>query len=416
MARKATPLTNTQVKQAKPKEKEYSLSDGDGLELRISKAGSKRWIFKYYSPTTSKRTNLSFGKYPEVSLAQAREQRRLTRELLVLNIDPKAQRDAQKAEAKQNSANTLESVAIEWLDKKRKQITADHATDILRSLEIHAFPVLGNVPVTDITAPRAIEALRPLEAQGKLETVKRVVQRLNEVMNYAVNTGLVHANPLIGIKVAFDRPVKTNNPHVAPEDLPELLMAIATSQTKLITKQLIIWQLHTMTRPNEASGTKWDEIDLENKVWTVPAERMKGREGKRKEHRIPLTPQMLNLLEAMTPISGHREYVFPSDRDPKRPANEQTANQALKRMGFAGRQTAHGLRGLASTTLHSEGFEHIVIEACLAHREKNSVSAAYNHSDYFERRKPVNHWWSDHLEQATNGLWAMNKTKGLKLA
>lgn len=233
-------------------------------------------------------------------------------------------------------------------------------------------------------------------------------------MDFAVNTGLVHANPLTGIKAAFDKPVKTNNPHIKPEQLPELLADIAKANARKVTKLLITWQLHTMTRPNEAAGTRWDEIDLDSRTWLIPKERMKGRMDLRKEHRIPLTEQMISILEEMRTISANSPFVFPADRNHHKPANEQTANNALKSMGYQGKQTAHGLRGLASTTLHDNGFEHIIIEACLAHREKNSVSAAYNHSDYFERRKPVMSWWSEHLEQASYGNLSLTGTRTLR--
>ncbi len=183
-------------------------------------------------------------------------------------------------------------------------------------------------------------------------------------MNFATNCGLIQANPLTGIKAAFKKPKKENMAALQPTELPELMAAIANASIKRTTRCLLEWQLHTMTRPSEASASKWDEIDINGKVWTIPAERMK----KRREHRIPLTEQALELLEVMKPISGHREFVFPSNRDPKKPCNSQTANMALKRMGFAGRLVSHGLRSLASTTLNEQGFEADLIEAALKSR------------------------------------------------
>lgn len=174
-----------------------------------------------------------------------------------------------------------------------------------------------------------IDLLKPIEAKGSLETVKRLAQRLNEVMNFATNCGLVQAKPLTGIKAAFKKPKKENMAALTPAELPELMSAISNASIKRTTRCMIKWQLHTMTRPSEASGARWNEIDWEEKVWTIPTERMK----KRREHRIPLTEQMLELLEVMKPISAHRDFIFPSDRDPKKPCNSQTANMALKRMG-----------------------------------------------------------------------------------
>jgi integrase len=415
MARTVQPLTNTQVKQAKSKDKVYDLSDGGGLQLRIKPNGSKLWNFFYPRPTTKKRNTISFGSYPEVTLAQARELRKEARALLAQGIDPKAYREETQAAKLAEETNTLANVAAQWFEKKKKGVTQAHGEDIWRSLEIHAFPTLGQFPISSITAPKAIAALRPLETSQKLDTLKRVNQRLNEVMDFAVNTGLVHSNPLTGIKAAFDKPIKKNNPHIAPEQLPELMADIAKANARKVTKLLLTWQLHTMTRPNEAAGARWDEIDLENRTWLIPKERMKGRMDLRREHRIPLTDQMISILEEVHQISSNSPYIFPGDRNHHRPANEQTANNALKSMGYQGIQTAHGLRGLASTTLHDNGFEHIVIEACLAHRERNSVSAAYNHSDYFERRKPVMSWWSEYIEQASYGNLSLTGTRTLKV-
>ncbi|MGR5537067.1 tyrosine-type recombinase/integrase, partial [Vibrio campbellii] len=161
----------------------------------------------------------------------------------------------------------------------------------------------------------------------------------------------------------------------------------------------------------EASGACWDEIDLDEKVWVIPAERMK----KRRDHRIPLTEQALELLEVMRPISGNRVYVFPSDRDPKKPCNSQTANMALKRMGFAGRLVSHGLRSLASTTLNEQGFEADLIEAALAHVDDNQVRSAYNRTDYLERRRPMMYWWSGYIEESAKGSLSVTGTKQLKV-
>jgi integrase len=410
MARQTTPLTATQIKEAKPKAKEYYLVDGQGLKLRIKPNGSKSWLFNYLKPISKKRTNVSLGMYPDLSLANARKEAIKARELLVQDIDPKEHRDTQRATQAEALEHTLKNVATNWFEIKKHDISHDHSIDIWRSLELHAFPSLGDIPISKITAPKVIDAIRPIEAQGKLDTVKRVNQRLNEIMDFGVNTGLIHANPISGIKAAFKSAAKKNNPALNPDELPQLMAAISHSSTKLVTKFLIEWQLHTMVRPNEAAGTRWEEIDLENKVWTIPPTRMK----KKREHRVPLTQQTLAILEAIKPISGHREYVFPADRDPKSCANSQTANAALKRMGFKDKTTAHGLRSLASTTLNDQSFDSDVIEAALSHADTDKVRSAYNRTDYFERRKAVMCWWSDHIEQACIGNLSISGFKALR--
>jgi integrase len=252
--------------------------------------------------------------------------------------------------------------------------------------------------------------MKPIVAKGSLETVKRLSQRLNEVINYAVNTGLIQANPLTGIKAAFNKPVKQHMPTLTPEELPELMKAIGYASIKLVTRCLIEWQLHTMSRPSEAARAQWKEIDLENMLWVIPAERMKMK----REHIVPITIQSAELLERLKPISGHREFVFPADRNPKKHTNVQTANAALKRMGFHNRLVAHGMRALASTTLNEQGFDGDVVEAALAHVDKNEVRRAYNRADYVERRRVMMDWWSEHIEIASTGKLSQS-FKGLKV-
>ena len=227
-----------------------------------------------------------------------------------------------------------------------------------------------------------VEALKPIKARGALETVRRLVQRLNEIMIYAVNTGLIDANPASGVGMACEKPKKQNMPTLRPEELPKLMRSLAMSNLSVPTRCLIEWQLLTLVRPSEASGARWAEIDLDAKLWTIPAERMKAK----REHIVPLSPQALEILDVMKLISAHREHVFPSRNDPKQPMNSQTANAALKRIGFGGRLVAHGLRSIASTALNEAGFNADVIEAALAHSDKNEVRRAFNSSAYLEQR------------------------------
>lgn len=409
MAKIAKPLTSTEVKQAKAKDKPYKLFDGLGLILKVRANGSKSWILVYNKPFIKKRVELAFGTYPSITLADARKLRDKARELLAKDIDPKEHKADHQREQQEKLSNTFEQVAANWFDIKKTEIKADTAKDLWRSLELHILPALGKYPISKITAPIVINELKPIAAKGTLETVKRLSQRLNEVMTYAVNTGLIHANPLTGIRSAFQKPDKQNMPTITPDELPEFLKTLRYASIKLVTRCLIEWQLHTMVRPSEAAGAKWSEIDFENNLWIIPAERMK----KAREHNVPLTEQTLEILQRLQPISGHREYVFPADRDPKRHANESTANAAIKRMGYHKRLVAHGLRSLASTTLNDQAFDGDVIEAALAHVDKNEVRRAYNRAKYLERRKVMMIWWSEHIEQAQTGK--LNKSnKGLK--
>lgn len=411
MARTTKPLTNTEVKQAKPKEKVYTLSDGDGLQLRVKPNGSKLWLFDYYRPFTKVRTSLSFGSYPEVSIADARNKRKKARELLAKDIDPKEHRDEQALANESSQRNTLQHIASQWLEIKKTEVSANHALDTWRSLEGHIFPKLGKLPIHKVTAVKAIDVIKPIAAKGNLETVKRLCQRLNEIMYFAINSGLLASNPLAKISKAFQSPVKQHLPTLKPEQLPTLMATLSRASIKITTRCLIEWQLHTMVRPSEAAGARWDEIDSKNALWNIPAERMK----KKKPHSVPLSPQSLALLEIMKPISLRSDFIFPSDRNLRTHTNAQTANTALKRMGFDKQLVAHGLRALASTTLNEQGFDADIIEAALAHVGDNEVRNAYNRADYIQRRIPLMNWWSEHIEKAAYGNMGLSGKKSLKL-
>lgn len=410
MPRKVPPLTDTQLRQAKPRDKEYNLQDGDGLLLRVKPNGTKTWLLNYYRPHNGKRANMTLGTYPTTSLAAARTLRLKYRAYLEQGSDPIMQREEEQRAKADANTNTLEKVAKQWFDIKKARTTPAHAQDIWRSLEKHVFPDLGKLPLHMIRAKRVIEVLQPLSAKGTKETLKRVSQRLNEVMVHAVHMDLIDANPLTHIQQAFNPPDKKHLPTIKPEELPELMESINGASIKLTTRCLIEWQLHTLVRPYEAAATRWVEIDMEKAIWTIPAERMK----KRRPHTVPLTPQAMTLLQLMRPISGHREHVFPSEKSPRTHIHRQTANMALKRMGYGNRLVAHGLRALASTTLNEQGFDPDVIEAALAHTDKNEVRAAYNRAEYLERRRKMMEWWSKRIQQAAEGNLSLSGKKHLQ--
>ncbi len=399
MANSRKQLSDTQLRLAKPKDKEYSLSDGRGLYLRIKPVGSKLWIFNYTRPITKKRANISLGNYPDLKLSEARAKAQELRHVLAEGIDPQEHRHAVDEKNKAAYANTFQHIASKWLKRKQADISENYYRKIGDRLDQYIFPKLGHCPIHKVTAVEAIQVISPAAEDGKLETVTKLCRWVNEIMIYAVNTGVIHSNPLAGISKAFNSPKVVNQPTLKPSELPELMSRLNIANIKIVTRCLVEWQLHTMVRPGEAAGTRWDEIDLEKALWTIPVERMKTK----RPHTIPLTEQALAILTILKPISGHREFVFPSDRKPTCSANSQSANRALARMGFHGRLVSHGLRALASTTLNEQSFEPDVIEAALAHVDKNSIRAAYNRSDYLEKRKKMMHWWSAHIEAAANG-------------
>lgn len=322
MARTTRPLSNTEVLRAKALDKDLTLHDGDGLFLIVKTNGKKLWRFRYQRPTTKKRTMIGIGAFPAISLADARRLRANYLALLANGLDPQVQ--AELIEEQQQIAidSIFSTVAFNWFQLKSKSVTPDYAKDIWRSLEKDIFPAIGELPVQQIKARTLVEALEPIKARGALETVRRLIQRINEIMIYAVNTGLLDANPASGVGMAFEKPKKQNMRTLRPEELPELMRSLAMSNLSVPTRCLIEWQLLTLVRPSEASGARWAELDLDAKLWVIPSERMKAK----REHIVPLSPQALDILMVMKPISGHRTYIFPSRNDPQKAMNSQTAN------------------------------------------------------------------------------------------
>jgi integrase len=412
MAKIISPLTNTEVKQAKARDKEYTLADGDGLQLRVRPNGSKLWILKYSQPFTKKRNNLGLGKYPEVTLAQARDKRKEIKGLIAQDIDPKTHKEEQEQQKKEAIENTFGMHAVKWFELKKSQVKLETAEHAWKNLERHVLPIFENIPVHLIKPKLVLDTLKPLAAKGSYETIKRLCRNINEVMRLAVAAGVIEVNYLADVTRLFPAPKKQNMATIEPSRLPELMKAIVFSNITKPIKCLVEWQLHTMTRPIEAATARWQDIDLDNKVWVIPAERMKMK----KPHTIPLTSQTLSLLELIKAMSGNSEYLFPSRNNIKSHANSQSVNMALKRVGFEGELVSHGLRALASTTLNEQGFDSDIIESALAHVDKNEVRRAYNRSEYLERRRVLMAWWSNHIETCASGNYSLaNSMQGLRI-
>ncbi|MWP46907.1 integrase domain-containing protein [Gilliamella sp. Pas-s27] len=407
MVKIVKPLTDTQIKNAKPKEKDYTLSDGDGLYLLIKKTGSKIWRFNYIRPSTKKRALISFGHYPQVSLIDARNLRNESRDLIRQNKDP-----LEKELINTQKIRTLKSVADDWLILEKSQGYKDETIKkSWQSLENHVFPYLGNTLITDITPTLFINILAPLKAARKFDMIKRVIRRVNKIMDYAVNYELIESNKLIKVGKVFESPTPTNMPSIRPDELPEFMQALSLANIELQTRCLIEWQLLTITRPSEAVGALWEEIDIKQRIWTIPASKMKMK----RDHIIPLPYQAIKILEIMLPITSHKEFVFPSMKGSiNKPMSSQTVNMAIKRMGFDGRLVSHGLRSLASTALNEQGFNPDLIEASLAHADKNEVRSIYNRANYLEQRRELMNWWGDFVEQASQGNVSLSGSNALK--
>ncbi len=403
MPRVAKPLTDTQIRALKPKDKLYEITDGNGLKLRVNTSGNKAFLFNYRKPFTEKRTNISLGSYPALTLKGARKLCNEYRSLITNNIDPKEHREQIKASEAYALNNTFSHITRAWLETQTNQLKPETIKDNYRSLERNIFPYIGNKPINKLKAQDFIQALRPVEQKGALETVRRLCQRINCVMNYAVNSGLIDANPAIAIKEVFAKPVKRNLPSIKPHELPKFMADLNFARINLQTRCVIEFQLLTMTRPIEATSAEWSEINFDESLWTIPSHKMK----KNREHKIPLSSQALSVLEFMQAISGHRQHIFPSMKSPKQSMNSQTPNMAIKRMGYGGKLVAHGLRSLASTTLNEQGHDPDVIETALAHVDSNSTRRAYNRAEYLEQRRTLMQDWGDTIEKASKGSLAL---------
>lgn len=347
---------------------------------------------------------MKFGNYPDLTLSSAQTRRTECLNLLAMDIDPIEEREKEEQQSKVALSSTLEIIAAQWFEIKKTKVTTDFANDIWRSLELHIFPRLGKRPISKLDAPIVIEVIKPVAARGNLETVKRLCQRLNEIMTYAVNTGVIHHNPLAGIKASFAVPVKRHNPTITPDELPILMSKLNYARINLITRAKIEWQLHTMTRPGETAKARWEQFDLENKTWTIEPEGMK----KGRLHTIPLTKQTVALLDLLRPISGHLEHVFPNSRNPRTHAHTESSNVALKRMGFKDILTSHGIRSIASTALNEHGFDPDLVEKALSHIDPNETRRSYNRAEYMNRRREMMAWWSEYIEKAASGNMSMS--------
>jgi len=393
MPRIVNPLTDSQVRNAKPKESEYGLYDGNGIKILVHPTGRKSIYKGFTNPISGARQTICIGQYPGISLKQARAEGHKISGYVDLGKDPRKVIADEKKEKMLQAAYTLRCAAEEW-SPQQNNIKDKTRKEKWQKLEKHVFPVLGDIPMLELSAPVVIEKLRPLEEQGNLETLKRICQILNQIWAFAKNSGkIVIDNPLSDIKKVFKQPKPKNMPSIPYDRLSELLSEIAHSTCKVKTKLLLEFQLHTMTRPCEAAHALWEEIDFENRVWIIPASRMK----RNLEHYIPLTDHVICILNKLKKMAGDSKYLFPSNNKPNKPLNEQTANAALGRMGYKGTLTAHGLRSISSTYLEDEGFDGKVIDAALSHLDPDQVRRAYIRTDHFKKRIEMMQAWSCHV-------------------
>ncbi|MBY0498774.1 MAG: tyrosine-type recombinase/integrase [Nitrosomonas sp.] len=392
-------LTDSIIKAAKPKEKDYSLADGHGLGLLVKSSGAKWWRYRYRVNGTAKM--LSLGVYPDVTLKEARNQQARFTELLTQGVDPSIQRQEEKQQEAIAAANSFESVARQWWNHWKHGRTERHAGYTIRRLEADVFPVIGCKPINEITAPALITVIKRIEARGALDIAGRALTACGQVFRHAVAHGLAERNPAADIKPSdILKPTKkTNYARLGEKELPELLRKIDTYDGQPLTRRAIQLMALTFVRTSELIGARWEEIDLFKKEWRIPPERMKMRTP----HIVPLSMQAVTIIEEIQKLALDTELLFPSEKRNYKSMSNNTILFALYRLGYRSRMTGHGFRGIASTILHERGYNHDHIELQLAHSKRDAVSASYNHALYLEPRARMMQDWADYLDAIKTG-------------
>lgn len=399
------PLSDTQCKTAKPQEKQYKMTDEKGLCLLVATTGGKWWRFNYRFE--QKHKTLSMGIYPEISLKQARERRDEARKLVAAGVDPGVNRKATKAAKTGEITNSFEIVAREWYAKQAPTWAPSHGEKIIRRLERDLFPWLGHLPISAITAPEILEALRRVEDRGAVETAHRVHQNCGQIFRYAIATGRASHNPAPDLKGALP-PVKQT--HLAaitdPKAIGDLLRAIDSYQGFLVTKSALRLAPLFFVRPGELRAAEWAEFDLEGAEWNIPAERMKMREP----HLVPLSSQAIAILQELHPLTGTGRYVFPSARTNQRPMSDNAILAALRRMGFTkDEMSGHGFRAMARTILDEVlQVRPDFIEHQLAHAVRDPNGRAYNRTAHKAERHKMMQLWADYLDQLKDRRTVVN--------
>lgn len=400
MPKRILPLTDLQVSKAKPKEKDYKLSDGFGLHLLVTPTGGKLWRFQYRFE--GKQKTLALGTYPEISLADARQRREDARKLVANSVDPGAVKKARKAATTTESENAFEIVAREWHGKYEHTWSTVHITTLKERMEKDLFPYLGTRPIGEIKAPELLTVLRRIELRGALDTAHRIRYMCSQIFRYAIATGRAERDPAADLKGALP-PVKYGH-RAAPTDpkhVTPILRGIDEYEGSFIVKCALQLAPMVFVRPGELRHAEWSEIDFENSQWNIPAEKMKMKQP----HIVPLSRQAIAVLKELQPLTGNGRYLFPCHRSPLRCMSDNAINAALRRMGFEKHEiTGHGFRAMARTILDEVlGFRPDFIEHQLAHAVRDPNGRAYNRTSHLAERQKMMQRWADYLDELKSG-------------
>ena len=388
-------LTELAIRAAKPHAKPYKVYDEKGLFLLVRPNGSRLWRFKYSHGGVEKL--LSLGAYPDVALKRARAKRDEARALVADTVDPSAKRKAERSAR----TETFAALAEEWLETKKATLTQSTWQRDRDQLVKLVGPYLGNRPIADLEAPELLEVLKRLEKRGTRDTAHRVRAVCGRVFRYAIATGRAKRDVSVDLKGALAP--KGTHSYAAitdPAKVGQLMRAIADYDGQRTTHAALRLAAYLFVRPGELRGAQWEEIDLDNAEWRIPAERMKMRE----QHIVPLSRQAVTIFQELQALTGDSRYVFPAIGPGARPISENTLGAALRRLGYSSEEmTAHGFRTLASTLLNEQGWHPDLIELQLAHKERNKVRAAYNRAQRLAERREMMQAWSDYLDSLKAG-------------
>ena len=386
-------LTNLDIKNAKPRNKNYRLYDEKGLYLEVTPAGGKLWRLKYRFGGKEKR--LSIGPYPEVGLKAAREARDTARSLRASGTDPSEHKKLQKAAQTKHTDGTFETLALEWYAGRSRIWSTIHSKNVLDRLNRNVFPYIGNAPIEDITVPELLKLLRRIEERGAHETAHRVLGNVEAVYRYAIASGKAERNIALDIKGAL-QPVKKQ--HLAavtePKRVGELLVMIDAYSGTLPVQCAFKLAPLVFVRPGELRQARWEDIDLEAAEWRYIVTKTQT------EHIVPLSRQAIEILEELHPLTGRWEYVFPNARSRRRPMSDNAILSAMRRMEIGkDEMCGHGFRAMARTILDEElGYRPDIIEHQLAHRVKDPLGRAYNRTSHLSERREMMQTWADYLD------------------
>lgn len=396
-------LSAVQIRNCKAKEKSYKLADGRGLYLHVATSGRKTWRYRYRY--LGKETTLVIGEYPTVSLSEARDERAVARGKLTQGLNPTAERKEKKRVMKEAAEkkllarkNSFQAIAMEWIEQQKDRWSPSHSTAVLNTLKIDAFPNIGETAVDELAPQQILKVIRSIEKRGSLEIAAKVLQRIGAVCRYAVQTGRATYNPAAEMRGVVKRKKVKHRAAISREELPQFLNDLRTGDIHTNTKLALQFLIFTAARSGEVRGATWGEINLKEKLWKIPPERMKMDAS----HIVPLSKQSIAILDRVGRLYGQEGLLFPGIRDHSKQLSENTMLYALYRLGYHSRATVHGFRATFSTIANESGFDGDVIEKALAHEERNRIRAAYHRSEYLEQRREIMQWWADLLQKMEN--------------